>query len=173
MSPAVLALLMLVIVVAFILWNKVPLNFIMFVVPVIFSFLMGYNVMETSTFIINQINLVMSQTGYMFLFGLIYFTMVTETGMFDTIVNAVMKKVGDKLNVIGVMILTTILGAIAYLTANMSTTYLIVFPIMIPLYKKFKLDRDFAFIICQTAIGAMCWLPWGNRINHVCNNGRN
>ena len=55
MSPAVLALLMLVIVVAFILWNKVPLNFIMFVVPVIFSFLMGYNVMETSTFIINQI----------------------------------------------------------------------------------------------------------------------
>lgn len=161
MSPAVLALLMLVIVVAFILWNKVPLNFIMFVVPVIFSFLMGYKVMETSTFIINQINLVMSQTGYMLLFGLIYFTMVIETGMFDTIVNAVMKKVGDKLNVIGVMILTTILGAIAYLTANMSTTYLIVFPIMIPLYKKFKLDRDFAFIICQTAIGAMCWLPWG------------
>lgn len=43
----------------------------------------------------------------------------------------------------------------------MSTTSLIVFPIMIPLYKKFKLDRDFAFIICLTAIGAMYWLPWG------------
>lgn len=39
----------------------------------------------------------------------------------------------------------------------MSTAYLIV----IPLYKKFKIDRDFAFIICQTAIAAMCWLPWG------------
>lgn len=109
MSPAILVLIMLVIVVGFILWNKVPLNFTMFVVPIFFSILTGYNLIETSTFIINQINLVMSQTGYMLLFGLIYFTMLTETGMFDTIVNAVMKKVGDRLNVVGIMVLTTVL----------------------------------------------------------------
>lgn len=164
MSPAILALIMLAIIVVFILFEKqlkIPMNFVLFTVPVIFSFLMGYDLTQTSTFILNQLSTVMNQTGYMLLFGLIYFVMLTETGMFDVMVNAVMKIIGDRLNVVGVMILTTVLGGIAYLTANMSTTYLIVFPIVIPLYKKFKIDRDFAFIICQTAVAAMCWLPWG------------
>ncbi|MGT2949724.1 SLC13 family permease [Streptococcus cuniculi] len=161
MSPAILALIMLAIVVACIVSNKVPMNFVMFIVPVVFGLLMGYDILQLSGFILAQINTMMAQTGYMLLFGLIYFTMVTETGMFDTLISAVMKKLGHRLNIIGVMVLTTVLGAIAYLTANMSTTYLIVFPIMIPLYKKFQLDRRAAFIICQTAIAAMCWLPWG------------
>ncbi|MGT2910743.1 citrate:H+ symporter [Streptococcus cameli] len=164
MSPAILALIMLLIVVIFILFEKqlkVPMNFVLFTVPVIFSFLMGYNLQETSGFILNQLSTLMNQTGYMLLFGLIYFVMLTETGMFDVMVNTVMKWIGNRLNVLGVMILTSVLGGIAYLTANMSTTYLIVFPIVIPLYKKFKINRDFAFIICQTAVAAMCWLPWG------------
>ena len=155
---------MLAIIIVFILFEKqlkIPMNFVLFTVPVIFSFLMGYDLTETSTFILTQLSTVMNQTGYMLLFGLIYFVMLTETGMFDVMVNAVMKVIGNRLNVVGVMVLTTVLGGIAYLTANMSTTYLIVFPIVIPLYKKFKIDRDFAFIICQTAVAAMCWLPWG------------
>lgn len=164
MSPAILALIMLAIIVFFILFEKqlkIPMNFVLFTIPVIFSFLMGYDLTQTSNFILTQLSTVMNQTGYMLLFGLIYFVMLTETGMFDVMVNAVMKIIGNRLNVVGIMVLTTVLGAIAYLTANMSTTYLIVFPIVIPLYKKFKIDRDFAFIICQTAVAAMCWLPWG------------
>lgn len=164
MSPAILALIMLAIIVVFILFEKqlkIPMNFVLFTVPVIFSFLMGYDLPQTSTFLLNQLSTVMNQTGYMLLFGLIYFVMLTETGMFDVMVNAVMKLIGDRLNVVGVMILTSVLGGIAYLTANMSTTYLVVFPIVIPLYRKFKINRDFAFIICQTAVAAMCWLPWG------------
>ncbi|HFI0149684.1 TPA: citrate:H+ symporter [Streptococcus suis] len=164
MSPAILALCMLAIIVVFILFEKqlkLPMNFVLFTVPVVFSFFMGYDLTETSNFILTQLSTVMNQTGYMLLFGLIYFVMLTETGMFDVMVNAVMKLIGDRLNVVGVMILTSVLGGIAYLTANMSTTYLIVFPLVIPLYKKFQIDRDFAFIICQTAVAAMCWLPWG------------
>lgn len=164
MNPAYLALIMLVVVIVFTVFEKqlkIPMNFVLFTVPVVFSFLMGYDLTQTSTFILNQLSSVMSSTGYMLLFGLIYFVMLTETGMFDVMVNAVMKLIGDRLNVVGVMILTTVLAAVGYLTANISTTYLIVFPIVIPLYKKFKIDRDFAFIIAQTALAAMCWLPWG------------
>ncbi|WP_029238504.1 SLC13 family permease [Streptococcus sobrinus] len=161
MSPAVLALIMLAIVIVCIVSNKVPMNFVKFVVPVVFCLLMGYNITETSNIILKQISTVMSQTGYMLLFGLIYFVMLTETGMFDIMVNAVIKRIGNKLNVVSVMALTTVIGAIAYLTANMSMTYLITFPIVIPLFKKFKLNRDYAFIICQMAVAAMCWLPWG------------
>ena len=44
---------MLVVVIACILWNKIPLNFIMFVVPTVCLLMLGYSISETSTFILN------------------------------------------------------------------------------------------------------------------------
>lgn len=161
MNPTIMAIIMLVIVVAAIIWNKVPMNFVMFVVPVICALFLGYSITEISDAITTQLATTMKSAGYMLLFGLIYFTMLTETGMFDTIVGAVMKLIGKNMNVVIVMVMTVVIGALGYLTANMSTTYLICFPIMIPLYKKFKLDQSYAFLLCQTAISAMCFLPWG------------
>ena len=81
MSPTIVALIMLAVVVGCILWNKIPMNFVMFVVPVICCFLLGFNIQETSGFILDQINTVMASAGYMLLFGLVYFTMLTETGL--------------------------------------------------------------------------------------------
>lgn len=161
MSPTIVALLMLVLTIGFILWNKIPLNFIMFVIPFICMFLLGFSLTDASTIIINQINSVMGSVGFMLLFGLVYFTMLSETGMFSIIINKVISMLGDRLNVVVIMVITCVISAVAYLTANMSTTYLIVFPIMIPLFNKYKIDRMYAFLLCQASIGAMCWLPWG------------
>ena len=161
MSPTVMAIIMIVVVVAAIIWNKIPMNFIMFVIPVVCALILGYNVSEISSAILGQISSVMGSSGWMLLFGLIFFTMLTESGMFDIIIGKLLGIVGKKLNVFWVLILTAAISAIAYLTANMSTTYLIVFPIMIPLFKRDKMDQRWAFIVCQSAIAMMCWLPWG------------
>ena len=161
MSPVVMAIIMMAIVIIGILTKKIPMNFIMFVVPVACMFGLGYSLTEVSGFIVSKISEIMASAGWMLLFGLIYFTMLTETGMFDAIVNGFVKLVGDRMNVVIAMMMTTVIGALGYLTANMSTTYLICFPIMIPMFRKFRLKREYAFIICQTAIGAMCFLPWG------------
>lgn len=161
MSPTTMAIIMLVVVIAGILTKKIPMNFIMFAVPVFCMLGLGYSISETSSIIMSKISEIMASSGWMLLFGLVYFTMLTETGMFDTIINTFVKLVGNRMNVVVVMVMTTLIGAMGYLTANMSTTYLICFPIMIPMFRKFKLDREYAFILCQTAIGAMCFLPWG------------
>jgi len=161
MSPTVVAILMLVIVVGCILWNKIPMNFVMFVVPFAACLLLGYNVQETSGFILSQISTVMASAGYMLLFGLVYFTMLTETGVFEIIINRMIGLLGQKMNVVVIMIMTSAISCVAYLTASMSTAYLIVFPIMIQMYKRYNMDRESAFIVCQTAVSAMCWLPWG------------
>ncbi len=161
MSPTVVAVLMLVVLIGCILWNKIPMNFVMFTVPFVCFFLLGFDLSQTSTFILNQISVVMSSAGYMLLFGLVYFTMLSETGMFEIIINKFIGLLGSKMNMVIVMVMTTLISCVAYMTANMSTTYLIVFPIMITLYKRYQIDREWAFIICQTAVSAMCWLPWG------------
>ncbi len=161
MSSITVALIMLLVVVGFILWNKIPMNFVMFTVPFICFFLLGYDLKFTSDAILAQINTVMSSSGYMLLFGLIYFTMLTETGVFEIIIGKLLGLLGGKMNMVIIMVMTTLISCVAYLTANMSTTYLIVFPIMIQMYKRYNINREYAFILCQTAISAMCWLPWG------------
>ncbi len=161
MSPTVVAVIMLVITIACILWNKIPLNFVMFVVPFVCMMLLGFSLTDASTLILEQISSVMQSAGYMLLFGLIYFNMLTETGVFDIIINKVISLLGNKMNAVVIMVVTTLISCVAYLTANFSTSYLIVFPIMIPLFNRYKIDRLYAFLICQTAAAAMCWLPWG------------
>ena len=81
--------------------------------------------------------------------------------MFDTIVTAVTTKLGSKMNVIMIMVLTTLIGGFSILTGNFTPAYLITFPILVPLYKKFDFDREAAFIIAQTAMSALCFIPWG------------
>lgn len=161
MNATIMAIILLTTVIIGILTKKIPMNFVMFVVPVCCMFGLGFTLPEISTLIISKISEIMASAGWMLLFGLIYFTMLTESGMFDTIVNGVVKLVGERMNVVVVLIMTTFIGALGYLTASMSTAYLICFPIMIPLFKKFNIKKEYAFIICQTAMAAVCFLPWG------------
>lgn len=161
MNTTIMAIILLLLVIGGILTKKIPMNFVMFTVPVFCLLGLGYNIFEISNLVISKISEIMASAGWMLLFGLTYFTMLTEAGMFDTIINGFVRLVGNRMNVIVIMIMTTVIGALAYLTASMSTAYLICFPIMIPLFKKFNMKREYAFIICQTAMAAVCFLPWG------------
>jgi len=159
MNATVMAIILVLIVVATVVTKKVPFNFVLFIVPIICSLLLGFSLQETSDFVLEQFSSIMKSAGFMLLFAFLYFQMLT--GVFDTIVSAVTNKLGDKMNVIVIMILTSVIAAFAILTGNFTPAYLITFPILVPLYKKYDFDREAAFIIAQTAMSAMCFIPWG------------
>ena len=161
MNTLIMAIVLMLVVVATVITKKLPFNFVLFVVPVICALLLRYSVEETSTFIVEQFASMMKSAGFMLLFAFLYFQMLTEAGVFDTIVSAVTRKLGNKMNVIVIMILTTLIGGFGILTGNFTPAYLITFPLMVPLYKKFDFDREAAFIIAQTAMSALCFIPWG------------
>lgn len=108
-----------------------------------------------------QITKSLQSAGIMCLFAMIYFTMLSETGMFNTITRQLIKLTRGKVNVYMAMILTSLIAGIGMMTATVVTSYTIVFPAMMPLYKKMKFDCAAAMIIAQTAIAGMCFLPWG------------
>ena len=110
---------------------------------------------------ISSINSTMKSVGYMLLFAFMYFTLLSETGMFDIIIDGFITLTKGKLNIYIVMVMTTIIAAIGALTASVATAYLVTFPVMITLYKKLKFDKKAAMIIAQTSIAAMCFVPWG------------
>ncbi len=161
MSPTIVAVILVAVIIASAFFKRLPTQFILCIVPVICGLVLGFNITELGDMIINQVNTAMKSAGYMILFAMIYFTMLGETGMFDTLIKGFLNLSHGKLNVYMVMIITSIIAAMGMLTATVATAYLIVFPIMLPIYKKMKFDHASAMIIAQTAIAGMCFVPWG------------
>lgn len=157
----IMAILMMAVVIILILTKIIPMNFTLFLVPIVIALFLGFTPTEVATMSVNQFNTTMQASGYMLIFGLLYFSMLTETGMFDKIVGGITKIIGSKMNMIVIMILTIVIAAVGMLTANISTCYLVTIPIMMPLYRKYKFNRVHAFILIQTALSAMCFIPWG------------
>lgn len=87
MNATVMAIILVLIVVATVVTKKVPFNFVLFIVPIICSLLLGFSLQETSDFVPEQFSSIMKSAGFMLLFAFLYFQMLTEAGVFDTIVS--------------------------------------------------------------------------------------
>lgn len=98
-------------------------------------------------------------TAALFIFSVLFFGIMTDVGMFDRIINALMKKVGN--NVVGVAMMTCIIAMIGHLDGGGASTFLITIPAMLPVYKKLKMRPTTLLLICVTAMGVMNLLPWG------------
>lgn len=156
----IMAFVMLAIIIACVFYKKIPMQFVLAIVPIICALILGFSINDVSEMVLNSINNTMKSVGYMLLFGLMYFTLLSETGMFEIIVKNIMKLTKEKINVYIVMVLTTLIAAIGMLTASPVSTYLIVFPVLLSLYNKSNFDKKAAMIIAQTSIAAMSFLPW-------------
>ncbi|MDO4306106.1 MAG: citrate:proton symporter [Eubacteriales bacterium] len=98
-------------------------------------------------------------TAALFIFSVLFFGIMTDAGMFDKIINALMKRVGN--NVVGVALMTCIIAMIGHLDGGGASTFLITIPAMLPVYKRLKMRPTTLLLICVTAMGVMNLLPWG------------
>ncbi|MDO4555855.1 MAG: citrate:proton symporter [Lachnospiraceae bacterium] len=100
-----------------------------------------------------------SPTACLFLFSVLFFGIMTDVGMFDKIIGALVKRVGN--NVVGVAIMTCIIAMIGHLDGGGASTFLITIPAMLPIYKKLNMRPTTLLLICVTAMGVMNLMPWG------------
>lgn len=160
MSLTSMVITMIIVLLALIIWNRIPIPIVMMTVPFVFALICGYGMDNVIRIVETQFQTTMDTIGYMLLFSLIYFQMLTETGMFEQIIQVILQIIGDKMNVVTVFVLTTVIALIVGLTTNIVAIYLIVFPVTIPLYKKFGINRIAAVILVQTASCVLAFLPW-------------
>ena len=117
-----------------------------------------FTVEEMGDFIASGVSGVHS-TAALFIFSVLFFGIMTDVGMFDRIINALMKKVGS--NVVGVALMTCIIAMIGHLDGGGASTFLITIPAMLPVYKRLNMRPTTLLLICVTAMGVMNLLPWG------------
>ena len=97
-------------------------------------------------------------TAALFVFSVLFFGIMTDAGMFDVIINKLMKFVGD--NVIGVTVMTAIIALIGHLDGGGASTFLIVVPAMLPVYMKMHMRPSTLLRVAVLAMGVLNLMPW-------------
>lgn len=97
-------------------------------------------------------------TAALFVFSVMYFGIMTDAGMFDVIIGALMKLI--KNNVMGICILTCIISIVGHLDGGGASTFLIVVPALLPVYKKLHMKPTVLLRITVASMGVMNLLPY-------------
>jgi CitMHS family citrate-Mg2+:H+ or citrate-Ca2+:H+ symporter len=90
---------------------------------------------------------------------------MNDVGVFDPIVNAIMRYAGK--NVVGICIATALVGVIGHIDGSSSTTILITIPFFLPIFKKLKINPCLLVLLAGAAMGVMNLLPWAGAVNRV------
>lgn len=97
-------------------------------------------------------------TAALFVFSVLYFGIMTDAGMFDVIIGKLMLLVKD--NVIGVCVMTAIIALIGHLDGGGASTFCIVVPAMLPVYKKMHMRPTTLLRIAVISMGVLNLMPW-------------
>ena len=97
-------------------------------------------------------------TAALFVFSVLYFGIMTDAGMFDVVIGKMMKLVGG--NVIGVTVMTCLIALIGHLDGGGASTFCILIPAMLPVYKRMHMRPTSLLQIGVLAMGVLNLMPW-------------
>ncbi len=133
-----------------------PVAFIVF--PVVAALACGFNVIEIGEFAQTGIAGMVS-TVSLFVFSISFFSLMSDAGIFDIIVNKLISVAGT--NITAIMVATALIAVVGHLDGSGATTYIITTTAMLPIFKRMRLDKRALMLITSLAIGVMNLVPWG------------
>lgn len=98
----------------------------------------------------------------LFIFSIVYFCVMNDVGMFDPLVNLLVKMA--KTNVILVTVATSIIAILGHIDGALASTLLITIPAMLPVYKRLNMRPLTLLVIIGAAMSIMNLLPWGGPV---------
>lgn len=137
--------------------NKVSIIPVFSLLPIAGALILGYTLKDLKGFMSSGFSSVLN-TIILFAFAIMFFSLMSDVGMFDVIVNKVMKYLGN--NVLGAMYVACFVTIIAHLDGSGATTALVTIPTMLPIFKKMKIRPIVVVAIMSIMSGAMNVTPW-------------
>lgn len=140
-----------------ILSKKTSVIIALIIIPILFGLLSGYTI-DLGPMMIEGI-IEVAPTAIMLAFAILYFGIMNQAGLFDPIINRVLKLVkGDPLKIV---MGTAIIGIISHLDGSGASTFLITVPAVLPLYERLKMSKLVLACVVALSAGTMNLLPWG------------
>ncbi|HEY9281337.1 MAG TPA: CitMHS family transporter [Eoetvoesiella sp.] len=127
------------------------------IVPIVFAVLGGHYT-GLGSMMLDGVK-TLAPTGVMLTFSILYFGIMIDAGLFDSLVRNILKLVkGDPLKV---LVGTAILTMLVSLDGDSSTTYMIACAAFLPLYQRLGMNVLGLTCILSIATGIMNISPWG------------
>jgi CitMHS family citrate-Mg2+:H+ or citrate-Ca2+:H+ symporter len=152
---ALLGVATIVVLLAAIMSGRVTPLVALIAVPVLASFAGGFG-LATGTFATSGIGTIAPVVA-MFVFAILFFGVVTDAGMFDPIIDRILRIVGTRPT--WIVVGTFVLAAIVHLDGSGAVTFLVTVPAMLPLYERRGLDRRVLAAAAALGAGVMI-VPW-------------
>ena len=165
MTYAILGYLMIALIVILLLTNKANPIMAFIIIPPVIALVAGYTFKEINDFIKAGVS-ASTGTALLALLSIIFFSIMTEQGLFDPIVNFLVSKAGN--NVAIITVISALVAHFSHLDTGTTSTLLVTIPAMLPIYKRLGIDRKYLFLELVQAIGIMNLLPWGGAITRSC-----
>lgn len=141
-----------------ILRKKATPAFCFSILPVVGAVICGFGFSEIMEFINTGMGSVW-KTAILFVFSVCYFSVMNDAGLFDPLVQGLVKKAGN--NITMIMLATSLIAVVAHMDGACASTYLITIPVMLPIFKKMKLNPLMLLLLVGLSTGVMNLVPWG------------
>ena len=147
MTYAVLGYTMIALIVILLLTNKANPIMAFIIVPPIIALTAGYSISEINDFIKAGVSSSMG-TALLAMLSIIFFSIMTEQGLFDPVVDFLVSKAGDKVAII--VVISALVAHFSHLDTGTTSTLLVTIPAMLPIYKRIGIDRKYLYPVSYT-----------------------
>lgn len=152
---ALLGLITIVVLLGAIISKKMSPLIALIFVPVVAALAGGFG-LATSKFIISGIQNI-APVATMFIFAILFFGVMGDAGLFDPIIDRILKTVGAKPT--RILMGTALLALLIHLDGSGAVCFLITIPAMLPVYERLKMDKRLLCLMVAMAAG-INYLPW-------------
>jgi len=158
MNLAIIGFVLMIVLMFVLIKDKLTPTVAFILLPLIAAVVGGFGIEEISGFVKTGLN-TMLNTAVLFIFSISYFTLMSDAGLFDPIINFLIKKIGKSITtILFAVVITTF---VAHLDGSGATTFLIVVPAFLPICKKLKVRPEALLGTMCGMYGVMNLVPWG------------
>jgi citrate-Mg2+:H+ or citrate-Ca2+:H+ symporter, CitMHS family len=147
---------MIVVVMALVMTRGMSALAALVIVPILFGLLIAPG--ELGNMMMEGLKK-LAPTGAMLMFGILYFSIMTDAGLFDPLIKGVLRIAGG--DPLKILMGTGLLGTAIALDGDGATTYVITTAALLPIYKRMGLRLQYMATLLLMSIGIMNILPWG------------
>lgn len=164
MSLSIIGFITIIVIVALLISGRVSPLVAMVIPPVIAALIAGFSAKDLGEFFNSGLNSVMS-VAVMFIFAIIFFGIMQDTGLFDPIINKMIAL--SRGNVIVVAVITVLIAVVAQLDGSGASTFLITIPALLPLYLRLRMNPYLLLLLVAGSAAIINMIPWGGPLGRV------
>lgn len=133
-------------------------------VPIIAALIAGFTFSDIGEFFSAGMSSVLN-VAIMFIFAIIFFGIMQDVGLFDPIIDKIVKATHG--NVVLISVGTVFIAMIAQLDGSGASTFLITIPALLPLYRQMKMSPYLLLLLIAGSAGIMNMLPWAGPLGRA------